>query len=147
MATRKDAPTSAQANEDMFMHGLPTRVKQLETVVDSLHQDSIRTQGALQSLAGQVGQIAGSLKDLGDKLDIARTRKPDLGALATWAGVLILVGGMALQPTRATLSEHNVEIIRQQQVHLEDARAMGAFDARLDALEDREQRTWNTCLK
>ena len=66
MATRKDAPTSAQANEDMFMHGLPTRVKQLETVVDSLHQDSIRTQGALQSLAGQVGQIAGSLKDLGD---------------------------------------------------------------------------------
>lgn len=150
--------TTAQQRDEMFAHGLPTRVKHLETTVDALHKDSLLTQGALAGLSSQVAAMADSLKDFGSKLDDQRTKRPDWGTMATWAGVLLVVGAMAFSPVSkrvdrlenaldSDMAHIYSEIEKQKQVHVEDAFLMGQQQARLEALEKSETRTWAHCAK
>lgn len=92
----------------MSLEGVPARVDHLERVVDSLHEDSIRTQGALAALAGQLQGLDTNIRDIASKLDIARTRKPDLGMFAAWAMVLLTICGLAFYGVAWRLGYHEV---------------------------------------
>ena len=113
--TRKDAQRS-----DSFHEGLPIRVEQLETSVASLHQDSIRTQSALAALAGQVDGLSDTLRDIADKLDAQRTRRPEMGALATWAIVILTIGALAFAPLMRQQERFHERLLKQKDLHLED---------------------------
>lgn len=119
----------------VFLHGLPTRVKHLESVVDTMHRDSLMMQGSLTGLSSQVNAIAETLKDFGSKLDTQRTQRPDWGTLAAWAGVLLVVGAMAFVPVRDNLEVFRSDLHDINEAAVENAYRMGQNDARLSALE------------
>ena len=125
---------------ESFRDGLPTRVEQLETSVASLHQDSIRTQSALAALAGQVDGLSDTLRDIADKLDAQRTRRPEMGALATWAIVILTIGALAFAPVSARLS--NLEEIshRGAEIMMERAEIIGGAKADLEEHNGRLER-------
>lgn len=131
----------------VFLHGLPTRVKHLESVVDTMHRDSQVMQATMAGLAQQVTGVADTLKDFGTKLDAQRTRRPDWSTLAAWAGVLLVVGAMAFVPIREQQASMRLEMTAAAKVHVEDAYKMGHYAARLEALERMENRTWGECTK
>jgi len=122
--------------------GLQPRVEQLETSVASLHQDSIRTQSALAALAGQVDGLSDTLRDIADKLDAQRTRRPEMGALATWAIVILTIGALAFAPISSRLSNLENVAYKGADIMMERAEVIGSatselaeHGARIDRLE------------
>ena len=123
-----------------FRDGLPTRVEQLETSVASLHQDSIRTQSALAALAGQVDGLSDTLRDIADKLDAQRTRRPEMGALATWAIVILTIGALAFAPISARLHTIESAAFTASGVLMERAQIIGAAEQELEEHSERLER-------
>lgn len=137
--TRKDAHRA-----DLFHEGLPTRVEQLETSVASLHQDSIRTQSALAALAGQVDGLSDTLRDIADKLDAQRTRRPEMGALATWAIVILTIGALAFAPLMRQQERFHERLVKQEdEIHLKLSKEEGRSIQ--DLLQDHMRDSYNTC--
>jgi len=119
--------SGTDADRNVTMEGLPVRVQHLEGVVDSLHQDSIRTQAQLSSLDMQMRNLNDTLKDFGSKLDVARTKKPDMAAFGTWATVLLMFMGMASAGFIFRMSQHErfLETLNARQI--ENIEIIGAY--------------------
>lgn len=80
-------------------HELDFRVTRLETSVSALHEDSRKTQAAVASLGSRVGAMHTAITDIADKLDVARTKRPDMQGVAAVVGVLIIIFGLAIAPS------------------------------------------------
>jgi len=81
-----------------YSQDIPIRVSHLESSVGQLHIDNQRAQTTLAGIVAQQEAQGRVLSDIADKLDKARTSKPELGALATVASVVLLIGVMAFAP-------------------------------------------------
>jgi chromosome segregation ATPase len=71
---------------------LEKRIATLEESVDGLHKDSIRTQGAIASIATHIDSIVETMHVIDQKLDEQRTRRPELAGLAAVAAVILSIG-------------------------------------------------------
>ena len=120
------APRS-NAEDRILTEGIPTRVGQLESMVDTLHQDSVRTQGAISGLVTQVSSLTDTMKDLAVKLDQTRTRRPDMGALASWAAVLLVIMGMTYAPLALRMSQHEETLKVNAATNREQDKMVGSY--------------------
>lgn len=136
------------SDSTMSIEHLDRRVAHLEESVDGLHKDSVRTQGALSGIAAKVDSLAITMQDIGEKLDQQRTRRPELGSMATLALVIITIGAMALAPMTWNVSRLENEINLIQHTATERAELVGRIQAnreyvadRLAALEEAQKNT------
>lgn len=90
---------------------LEKRITTLEESVDGLHKDSIRTQGAIASIATHIDSIVETMHVIDQKLDEQRTRRPELAGLAAVAAVILSIGAYSgsiindkLQDTKTVLT-------------------------------------------
>jgi len=90
---------------------LEPRVRQLEHSVESLHGDMGHVKQTLAVISGQQSSFAKTLESVADKLDAQRTKRPDWGALGTWAAVILTIGALSLTPLamRLVSAEHDIE--------------------------------------
>ena len=126
-----------EANAVLTARHLDTRVDHLEQSVEALHRDSMRTQGAIAGMAAQVDSIVDTIKDIGQKLDQQRTRRPELGALATTALVVLTIGALALAPLNMRMSSLENQLHSMQTAEIETAITLGEFGAAREALTHR----------
>jgi hypothetical protein len=126
------------------------RINRLEEALARLSEESIRTQGAISTLAKHLDGQADALERIADKLDEQRTKRPELGALATWSLVIIALGGLALYPLqqsqerfheRLTHQEYLVDEVRGSRFTKEDGQGI------LDKLLEHIQSAVDTCEK
>ena len=118
------------------MDGIPTRVGHLENEMASLHEDNIRTRSAISTLGSQVATLTDTMKDLAIKLDQQRTRRPDMSAMAAWAGVLLMVGALAYAPIsgRVYSAEESINSLNLQT--LKHAKEAGKYEKAIDVMEN-----------
>lgn len=114
-------------------HGVTRRVDRLEEVLARLSEESIRTQGAIGTLAKHLDAQAEALTGIAEKLDEQRTKRPELGALATWSLVILTIGALAFAPLmkqqerfheRLQHVESSVERINSNRFTEEDGRRL-----------------------
>jgi hypothetical protein len=132
MTEIKDVPAGA-----MFYDGLPSRVGHLENEMTALHEDNIRTREALSTLGSQVNILNETMKDLATKLDVTRTRKPDVGAMAAWAGVLLMIMALVYTPLTSKIDAVSNIVEGLQMTHEESAYDRGYRDSAISSLENR----------
>lgn len=97
-------------------NGVSRRVDRLESALARLSEESIRTQGALSTLAKHLDAQAEALTGIADKLDEQRTKRPELGALATWSLVILTIGALAFAPLMKQQERFHERLTRQEQV-------------------------------
>lgn len=90
------------------------RVDRLEGALARLSEESIRTQGAISTLAKHLDAQSQALTSIAEKLDEQRTKRPELGALATWSLVIIALGGLALYPMQQQQERFHERLVRQE---------------------------------
>lgn len=125
-----------------------SRVERLERRFQDLHSEQLKHtatfQASIDALGGQMAALATVVDDVATKLDVARTRKPELGAMAAVAAVIIALGVQSLSPVNSRLErlEGAADILAQEQ--LRRAQIVGQFDefrenslSRLGRLEER----------
>lgn len=100
----------ATMRESIFIEALPTRVGHLEESVKGLHQDFASMQGHMAGMAAQMTSMTEVVKDIDSKLDIARTRRPDMNAMASWAAVLLVIVGLVFGGVAWRMSTHEVTL-------------------------------------
>ena len=132
MTEGKDA---VQGSPTMFYDGLPTRVGHLENEMSALHEDNIRTRTAISTLGSQVATLTETMKDLATKLDVTRTRRPDMAAMAAWAGVLLMIMALVYGPMNYKIDHAQSEIGRLQEIHTENSYLQGRRDKAIELLE------------
>jgi hypothetical protein len=126
----------------MFYDGLPTRVGHLENEMSALHEDNIRTRTAISTLGSQVSTLNETMKDLAGKLDQTRTKRPDFGVLAAWAGVLLMIMASFYAPINANLNNAIVTIAELQHTHEEASYMAGRRDSQIEHLMTAEKRMY-----
>lgn len=97
-------------------HNVTRRVHRLEEVLAKLSEESIRTQGAIGTLAKHLDTQADALTSIAEKLDEQRTKRPELGALATWSLVILTIGALAFAPLMKQQERFHERLTRQEQV-------------------------------
>lgn len=129
--------TSGESN------GVARRIDRLETVMARLSEEAIRTQGNISTLAKHLDAQAEALTAIAEKLDEQRTKRPELGALATWSLVLLAIGGLAFAPVSSRLANlENVaykgaDIMMDRAELIGELRAeLGEHGSRIERLED-----------
>ena len=90
------------------------RVDRLEEALARLSEESIRTQGAISTLAKHLDGQAEALERIAEKLDEQRTKRPELGALATWSLVILALGGLALYPMQQQQERFHERLVRNE---------------------------------
>lgn len=108
---------------------LEKRVENVEHAVDILHKDSIRTQSAIASIASHIDSIVETMHTIDNKLDQHRTRRPELGALAAIASVILTIMGFS-----ALLINDNIEDAMTTLSH--DIAEVKENDSKLEAIVD-----------
>jgi uncharacterized coiled-coil protein SlyX len=120
--------TEASHIEQRLKH-VEEQVRHQGEAVDVLHQDSIRTQGAIASIATHIDNLTDTMRSIEAKLDEHRTRKPELAGLAAVAAVILtIVGGLGLvvfdrmDMVNSAVQRHEVviDIIRSSRFTKED---------------------------
>lgn len=87
--------TEAKGTVDtIFLEALPHRVGQLEIASQDLAHELMVVKGMATSTDAKVTAMAELLRNVDAKLDQSRTRRPDYNALASWAGVLVIIMGL-----------------------------------------------------
>jgi Na+-transporting NADH:ubiquinone oxidoreductase subunit NqrC len=88
--------------------------------------------------------LASVVDDVASKLDVARTRKPELGAMAAVAAVILALGVQSLSPVNQRLSRLEQAEIDLHTAQIERAETVGQFDefrenslSRLSQIEER----------
>lgn len=108
---------------------LEKRVENVEHAVDILHKDSIRTQSAIASIASHIDSIVETMHTIDTKLDAHRTRRPELGALAAIASVILTIMGFS-----AVLINDNIDDAVSDLSH--DLAEIKAKDDKLEKIVD-----------
>lgn len=129
----KDAPV--QHATSPFLDGLPTRVGKLEREMGALHEDSIRTRAVVEALGTQVSAMTETLKDFGNKLDVTRTKKPEWGAMGTWAGIILVLVGMAFAPMALRMAQHEQNLLVQQAASREHDLSNAAYEVESEEMQ------------
>lgn len=88
--------------------------------------------------------LASVVDDVASKLDVARTRKPELGAMAAVAAVILALGVQSLSPVNQRLLRLEQAEIDLHAAQIERAQTVGQFDefrenslSRLRQIEER----------
>lgn len=121
-------------------NGVTRRVDRLEGALARLSEESIRTQGALSTLAKHLDAQADALTSIADKLDEQRTKRPELGALATWSLVLLAIGGLAFAPVSSRLANLENVAYKGADIMMERAEMIGEVRAELSEHGERIDR-------
>lgn len=124
-------------------YDLPKRVGALEVTVDQLHTDQVETkrmladQGvSLASLQSTTNANSQLLRDVAEKLDAARTKKPEWGVFASWAAVLLTIGALAFVPINKRVENVETAASQTSAVMLERAEIIGAFSSDMQRVFD-----------
>lgn len=118
------------------MDGLPTRVTHLEGSVTQLHQDSIKSQAMMAAMQRDLGNIGDALKSFGDKLDQQRTKRPDIGAFAGWAAVILTMVAMAYAPLAWRMSDHEATLDQLTSRQFENSQIVGEYSVERQHVRD-----------
>jgi uncharacterized coiled-coil protein SlyX len=97
---------------------LDKRVDRLEHSVGVLRDTTAELSGAVGQIGQQVSLLGDTLGDIGNKLDDQRTRRPELGSLATLGLVLIAIGGLAFAPVMSRMNRMEIDM-RQEHTKIE----------------------------
>lgn len=92
------------------------RIDRVEEALARLSEESIRTQGAIGTLAKHLDAQAEALNSIADKLDEQRTKRPELGALATWSLVILTIGALAFAPLVQQQDRFHDRLTRQENI-------------------------------
>lgn len=114
---------------------LEPRVKQLEHSVESLHTDMGKMSSAIAGISAQVTTLAHTLDSVADKLDVQRTKRPELSAMAAVAAVILAVGGATLWPISQRIGLVEFQQQWQQQIISERGEIIGRFSADRDHIQ------------
>ena len=83
---------------------LSQRVGTVETNVQTLLTNDASNQQTLGRVIEGVASLSDTVKDMAVKLDTARTRKPEMGAMASVAGVIIIILTLVMAPVYREMS-------------------------------------------
>lgn len=116
-------------------YNLDHRVSSLERSVTGLHEDSRKTQAAVAGLGVQVSDMMSAVRDIADKLDSHRMRRPDLQSAATTIIALVAIGGLAFAPLYRTQERLLTTVSMIDNTQDERSYIIGEYEARIKALE------------
>ena len=114
---------------------LDHRVGVLERSVSGLHEDSRKTQAAVAGLGVQVHDMTSIIRDISEKLDSHRMRRPDLQSAATTIIALLAIGGLAFAPIYRNQQDMKVWLHKVEDVQDERSYIIGNSEARIEDLE------------
>ena len=137
----------AHGSDDSFARDIPIRVSHLESSVQELHQDNQRSQRTLAGVVAQLEAQGRLLTDISNKLDAARTKKPELSTVASFLAVLITISVLAFAPVYREMTTAAGERKDFAERLLDRAYELGQTSARLDQDEDAIRQINNRLLK
>lgn len=93
------------------------RIDRLTTVVESLSSEVVkvaRLEAVVESLAGDISKVNSSIERLGES--VTKGSKTDLSMLASWAGVIVVLIGMAGSGYVRDLEKNEARVTTNSQV-------------------------------
>ena len=134
-------PTMNQGEREGFeglSHEVTTlsqRVGTIETGLQTLVTSDASNQQTLGRVVEGLAGLSKTVDDLSGKLDQARTKKPELSAVASVVAVIITIGTLALMPAYVSIEKQDRFDRQVSQTHVENAATMARSTTRLDHVE------------
>ena len=99
------------ATQEILLGALPQRVGHLESAVGEIHKEQAAQAISLANVSSNLDSLARVVGRIDVKLDEQRTKKTDVGALASWAGVILMITALLFAgfSWRMTLHENQIE--------------------------------------
>lgn len=104
--TKNEKPASEELSHDFIVLG--QRVGAVETSIQTLVTNDATNQHTLGRVVAGLESLSSTVSDLAKKLDIARTRRPEMGAIASVAAVIITIGVLAMAPVYSAIERQEI---------------------------------------
>lgn len=124
---------SEELNHDFTILG--QRVGAVETSIQTLVANDAANQHTLGRVVAGLESLSSTVSDLAKKLDIARTRRPEIGAIAAVASVIITIGVLAMAPVYSSIERQEVFDAYVNETLSERAALIARSTTRLDHVE------------